>query len=473
MKNNLLILASMLLSTVTFAQKSSHQSISIKPSKQAIMQAILDNNASQLQPTTANKATKEGLDSVVYSNWNETANQWIVDAKQYYVYNGLGRPSSGEYYYDMGNGSLEKTEKVLYIYDHKGNLLNEAYSEWDDMAQKWVLQYKSNYVYSATNTLIGYSYEEWNTNTMQWDNDFKVESVVNSKGNRTHTNNFDWDGSMWERTSSTTYTYDSKDRIEQTIDSFKSNSSSDWYAQSRTNFKYDASDNNTERESFWFDQGTNQYMKEYLVTNTFDSKGNLTLELEQEYDPNNSQYDSSNQSVYGYDANGNPTNEHYIDWDDFANAWDSFAWYAYTYDLSKMLDPYLLKIDIFVPDFTDKIVNQPIDQYYYENDVSGNWDKQDREQYYFSTKTFVGLQPINTLSSLTIYPNPAQSFFHIQGLENNAIANVSISTLSGNTVYKNEVNSNDAISTSNLSAGVYVVKIESNGAQYMSKLVIQ
>lgn len=474
MKNNLLVLAAVLLSATTYAQKNNH-SISQKPTKEAVMKAILNNNANELQPTSVNKATKEGLDSIVYSSYEENVGKWIINAKQYYVYNGLGRPTSGEYYYDQsGSGNLSKMEKVLYLHDLKGNLKSETYSEWDDMAQKWEISYRSTYTYNPThNTLVGFLYDEWNSSSMQWDNNFKVESEINSNGDLTSTNNFDWDGSAWERTSSTTYTYDSKNRLEQTIDSFKSNSSGDWYAQSRTDFKYDGSDNNIERESFWYDQGTNQWKMEFLVTNTFDSKGNLTLEDEKEYNTDNSQYENSYQSVYGYDANGNPTSEHYLDYEDLTGKWDSSAWYAYTYNLSKTVDPYLLKIDVFVPDFTEKITNQPVDQIYYEGDGSGGWDMSDREQYYFSTKTFVGVLPVNVLTGATIYPNPASNHFYVKGIENNAAVKVNITNLSGNTVYQNEVNSNDAISTSNLSAGIYVVKIESNGAQFVTKLVIQ
>jgi len=77
-----------------------------------------------------------------------------------------------------------------------------------------------------------------------------------------------------------------------------------------------------------------------------------------------------------------------------------------------------------------------------------------------------------TISSLNIYPNPAQNILHLQ-LNESIQGTVSITDLQGQTILSQAINDNNAqINTSNVANGVYVLKVVSEKASYTKQVVI-
>ncbi len=77
-------------------------------------------------------------------------------------------------------------------------------------------------------------------------------------------------------------------------------------------------------------------------------------------------------------------------------------------------------------------------------------------------------------ASFLVYPNPASSELHIQGLESLKGLNASLSDINGKTfraiVLEDGMNKMDV---SDLSPGVYLLKVSSDADEYQSKIVIE
>lgn len=84
------------------------------------------------------------------------------------------------------------------------------------------------------------------------------------------------------------------------------------------------------------------------------------------------------------------------------------------------------------------------------------------------SEQFVGVDD-HASPSYSIFPNPAQDFFRIDGVVNST---VEITDVAGNTIQVLTDYSGGEISTKNFAPGLYFVSINENGEQFTSKIVI-
>jgi hypothetical protein len=91
-----------------------------------------------------------------------------------------------------------------------------------------------------------------------------------------------------------------------------------------------------------------------------------------------------------------------------------------------------------------------------------------------------GLSELKTVSSLNIYPNPANTSSNVSfELNNETDVNIAVSDLTGKTVYSNKLGNmnsgshNVTINTDALSNGIYIVNFEANGTTTSQKLVVK
>ena len=91
-----------------------------------------------------------------------------------------------------------------------------------------------------------------------------------------------------------------------------------------------------------------------------------------------------------------------------------------------------------------------------------------------------GLSELKTVSSLNIYPNPANISANVSfELNNDTDVNIAVSDLTGKTVYSNKLGNmnsgshNVTINTDKMSNGIYIVNFEANGITTSQKLVVK
>ncbi len=87
----------------------------------------------------------------------------------------------------------------------------------------------------------------------------------------------------------------------------------------------------------------------------------------------------------------------------------------------------------------------------------------------------LGASDFNYDNNFTIYPNPANETINIASKVSLGITNVSVMDMNGRVVFnKNmEIGNNTSFDVSNLSAGIYLVKIDGGNYSHTSKLIIR
>ena len=92
-----------------------------------------------------------------------------------------------------------------------------------------------------------------------------------------------------------------------------------------------------------------------------------------------------------------------------------------------------------------------------------------------ATVTFTVLDPTEVDeiagAKVSVYPNPASSTLHIDGLDGFTDLNVQIINIQGQIV--GEVNNSLEINVSNIESGMYFVKIECDGKPFMKKIIVK
>src|SRR5690606_11139399 len=103
---------------------------------------------------------------------------------------------------------------------------------------------------------------------------------------------------------------------------------------------------------------------------------------------------------------------------------------------------------------------------------NGNMTKMAQSQYLITFERGVIDGIISATQIARIYPNPATSVLNIE--MNEEAQSMELIDMTGKSVMKiNESFSSRQVSVDGLKNGVYVLKIEQNGKQYQSRVVIQ
>jgi len=87
------------------------------------------------------------------------------------------------------------------------------------------------------------------------------------------------------------------------------------------------------------------------------------------------------------------------------------------------------------------------------------------------TAKITGIKDIASEKKIYLYPNPVTNYFTVSGIE--GMATIEITDLNGKLLISKDVTTNEAISVSTLSNGVYLATIKSNNIRITEKLIIQ
>jgi len=117
-----------------------------------------------------NRASLQGLDSIIWNDWDESTSQFIANNKEEYYYN-YDEQMTHYIYYSWNEDSIrwDLEDKEEFTYDGNGNTTLRISYNYSYSYSQWVYEDKREYTYDANgNRTMNASYE-WNLTTNQWD----------------------------------------------------------------------------------------------------------------------------------------------------------------------------------------------------------------------------------------------------------------------------------------------------------------
>ena len=412
------------------------------------------------------KAAFKQLDSTTYYVWESQVGQWITEARSKITYNNDGLPILNEYYEDWGSGNFNLTDAVETNFDKDGNLLSSLYKEWDEFNKQWNLEYRDSSTYDNSGNVLEYLYQVYDNG--KFENRYRSLSTYNTKGAITKLKSEQWDqGSQaWMPSTVSVLFYNGDDLMTTMVDSTWNKASNQWVLTTKDTFEYDANDVVTRQTQYSWNSNAWQLSERSIFKANKD--GQITEKIEAEYD--GTTWDSTGLSKYGYDANGNPNVEEYAAWED--DRWESNTRYEYTYDPVEKVNPIILNMDVYIPDYDQYIINLPLEEFDYLADGAGGWDKDYHEVYHYSDGG--NASSVKILNpEVTLYPNPANGAVHIQLGSDDRAETYVIRSVNGALVEDGRLSNQDTIDVSNIPAGIYVVEVSTGAHVYRSKLLVE
>jgi len=215
---------------------------------------------------------------------------------------------------------------------------------------------------------------------------------------------------------------------------------------------------------------TSQWVNSDKSEYTYDANGNLTVRIYSYWNSETSQWENSDKYENTYDANGNPTVEIYSLWNSETSQWENSDKSEYTYDLSYGLNDLILpNLDYFVPDYSNLIVNKPVDFIDY-NYIDGSWVNVWKGTYYYST---VNVTSVSDLSKqvYSIYPNPVLDRLNFNIQHSNNTFTFELYDSQGRKLISKEIINNSQLNLEGLTKGIYLYNLIIDGEIQSGKLI--
>ncbi len=450
MKQKITLLIFMVLASVfTFGQNTGpkqsekrYKNELLNKKKSERRARVLDFKMKKKTVLKSANAEKQQLDYSIGMDWNSETSQWVNSDKSEYTYDANGNLTVRIYsYWNSGTSQWVNSDLEEYTYDANGNPTVRIYSGWNSETSQWVNSDKYEYTYDANGNPTVEIYSLWNSETSQWENSDKYEDTYDANGNPTVRIYSYWNSetSQWENS----------DKYENT---------------------YDANGNTTVRIYSLWNSETSQWENSDKFEYTYDANGNPTVEIYSYWNSETSQWENSSKSEYTYDANGNPTVEIYSLWNSETSQWENSDKSEYTYDLSYGLNDLILpNLDYFVPDYSNLIVNKPVDFINY-NYIDGSWVNVWKGTYYYST---VNVTSVSDLSKqvYSIYPNPVLDRLNFNIQHSNNTFTFELYDSQGRKLISKEIINNSQLNLEGLTKGIYLYNLIIDGEIQSGKLI--
>jgi hypothetical protein len=421
---------------------------------------------------------KRYLDSLTNQEWDNDFNTWRFTTKQEFTYDSDRLIMSILYMWNGNTSSWDPFLKNEYTFDTYGNLTSEIQSYqftpnvWDlnkkteytynlnpDGVYKlileeefswgfqgpWVSTYKYELTYDDFETMvvqeIGY---EWNPGMNDWINMYNddyfytnglLSSIIQSLWN--------YGGSKWDLNSKWDYFRDSFPINEEIQYRWEPDPISDWVQESRFVYEYGLGP---------------------------DAMPILTIETAYIWDTDIDDWENYYMDEYQYDGNFNRTTATYFDWIETPGEWvpyykDEFI-FDMAYSFSDLIVPFNYKEEI---DDTSVFFNNMVIGYRGYEYFNPLWEDDMKMLFYYSNYTNPLKVDDKVLSdAIRVYPNPVSNILIVDS--EIPLTKVEIYSVFGKKV-KDIHFGFEAIPLSNLSDGIYIVRIKAENRVMTKKII--
>lgn len=147
--------------------------------EEIVRQKFFGQSIMQLWSKTTFTYLNDLLDEKEEQNYSEDDMDWVNSRRERYTYTGNNNTGRTGYYWNPVDGMWTETERAVFTYDDKDNLIGSVESEYDTDLMEWVNTYKEqitfNNDYSIEELVVPYQYFEWkymitSISGFYWDN---------------------------------------------------------------------------------------------------------------------------------------------------------------------------------------------------------------------------------------------------------------------------------------------------------------
>lgn len=373
--------------------------------------------------------------------------------------------------------------KRMFIYDINGNINNVSFFTWDSQTNSWFKRNDQQYSNNGK-TIIATDYTVNKSKTI-------TTLSYNSTGKLILSQSLHWNYVMnqWIDTIRYTYDYNANNQISSIVKTIHGTSPNQFLYEFKYKYTYNSNNllvlfehktynyntqlwQNYDKKEYTYNSSgekLSEICSEWYYTNwellckddySYDSQGNLTLDFI--YFWLTSVWDPDQKLEYQYDSKNNMTEVRHGGF----NTNNQFVYYdrsRLTYDLTTssnqlILPPYL------IGQFNNKLTERSGGSY------NGNsWNQTGKQLYYYSNISITAIGNSDQLK-IEIYPNPAQSYINIKTSQKQKFYNSTyeIINISGQKLLSGK-DFSQPIDISNLSSGLYIIKIIDDNKTIISK----
>ena len=377
-------------------------------------------------------------------SWDNSKNIWIGFSREEYKYDSKGNNVQTCYYYGLVNNEWRGTLRIINFYDSDRRILKANIHEWNEQINTWSDEfYIEEYKYDSIGNLI----EEVRHIFLNEDGygkvNLKFEYTYDDYGYRLQkvTYKRDADNNQWKKNLKNEYIYDSNYNIIKDIYYQWNESDDQWEKDRIDNFIFDDNDNLLEQSGIFYSQLENRWLPIIeKVLNSYDTKGNLTRTISFRRKGLTEELIPIYKDEFEFDDN--------------------------LYNTDFIL-PYIF-LDFLKGNFINQIVG--FTSYSWEESIS-LWLPSEKGKLFYSERnmTFLNERPEMLFN---IYPNPATEYINIENNQYFSNANISLISITGEIITKRKMNGKVTIPVSDIPAGLYFLKIDSNNGNIQTKKII-
>ena len=343
-------------------------------------------------------------------------------------------------------------DKVAFIYDDINNLTEETTLNWSGATSQWVKSEVDTYTYNEGNKVVVELYQEFNGATLEMKD--RTTNTYNSEGEITQFLDQVYLNSNWVNDQKVALEYDNGIIV--------SGISSEWdgvgwiIGEDSSKVAINYNDNGTVSSTV-IDIWEEGWVTAVRLVNSYDAQNRVILSSSESFD--GATWLVEEKEEYSYDANGNALTikRFYNDNGTFTLESEEIN----TFDTSQLMAD-------FAHPFKDK---NGIDYLFEVNGIvnkiltTTSVDSRTTYNYGESTASI----PSFNLAAIKVYPTPATDVVNVS-IKNGTIHKIDVFNLLGKKVL---TSTESKINIENLAKGVYLLKIQSEDAGFVTKRMIK
>ena len=352
-------------------------------------------------------------------------------------------------------------QRYTQTFDVFGNILIHKMDNWSNKA--WYPETMNFFTYDANGNMLTYLAELWNSGAW-WKSDSDTYTY-DAKGNLlSDINVYSMDGIIWYNYLKTTYTYDTNGNM---LTKLLAQWNITWLNYRKDTFTNDTNGNRlSDLSQLWQDT---IWVNDYQWIYTYDVNEYLISDLHKKWQSN--VWVTIGRDIYTYDANGNLLI-------DLLQGLESTTWvntilYTYTYDVNG--NSITGKIEIWNNNKWQPGIDN-LNIFSQKKLLIGKTSNIYRYQAHWLSFPvgITNFYNISNFEKVSIYPNPANDFvsIYVQEYSGKIKAVINLYSITGGLIKTLQIkNILTQLNISDLSKGVYIVKITNTNEEIVKKII--